>query len=266
MIRAALLMLGWLTVAPALAQIDWNARAEYQAEARLLYFEAARPEAQGALLVWPELEQTHHWLAMAPWWQQRGWELRVLLPDEQQRRFDPAAEQIPQAQQGWLEQLGRRLTAVLTTDRNIPQLVLTQGSATLWYQQLVEGGTLPPPDGLIVVDAVPRSAAHQRMLAMGLARAGWPVLDLFTTGNDAAVPNREQRQHSAARRAADYTTEPLHDIHHPERQIAAWLVRRGWLPLPPGAPDYLKGRTLNESGISRPANPGTEREPAPASL
>ncbi|WMC09896.1 DUF3530 domain-containing protein [Oceanimonas pelagia] len=261
---AMLLMLGWLAVTPTRAQIDWNTEPHYQPEGRLLYFEAARPEAQGALLVWPELEQTHHWLAMAPWWQQRGWELRILLPDEHQRRFDPASEQIAEQQQDWLAQLGRRLTTVLASERELPQLLLTQGSATLWYQQLVEGGTLPPPDGQIVVDTQPRSAAHQRMLAIGLARSEWPVLDLFSLQDEAAASNRQQRQHSAARRHADYTAEPLHDVNHPERQIAAWLVRQGWLPLPPGAPDYLKGRLLHETGISRPEHPGAERDPAPA--
>lgn len=266
MLRAGVLMLGWLAVATASAQVDWTAYREFQTDSRQLRFDAERPEALGTLLIWPEQQQAHHWLAMAPWWQQRGWNLVLLLPDPQQHHFNPADEQVSELRQQWLEQVASRLAALQDDNPEIPQLVLTQGSASLWYQQLVETDSLPPPTGLVVVDATPASAEQQRMLAMSLSRAGWPVLDLFSRQDDLTQANRKQRQHKAARQAADYTAEQLADPSRPERQIAAWLVRRGWMPLPPGAPDYLKGRTLHETGISRPTDPGAERDPAPPGL
>ncbi|MDP5293733.1 DUF3530 domain-containing protein [Oceanimonas sp. CHS3-5] len=257
--RACVLMLGWLSVATAGAQTDWTAYRQYSAEAGQLRFDATRPEALGTLVVWPEQQQAHHWLAMAPWWQQRGWNLVLLLPDAQQHQFDPTNEQPSDARQQWLAQLASRLSELPNDNPNATQLVLTQGSATLWYQQLVETGQLPPPAGLVVVDATPSQPEQQRMLAVSLSRSNWPVLDLFSKQNNTSTINQAQRQHSATRQAADYTAEQLADPSRPERHIAAWLVRRGWMPLPPGAPDYLKGKHAHETGISRPADPGPER-------
>ncbi|WP_417607719.1 DUF3530 domain-containing protein [Oceanimonas baumannii] len=264
--RAGWWMLCWLLVTPAMAQFDWSGYREYQHETGLLRFDAERPEALGQLLVWPEQQQVHHWLSMAGWWQRQGWDMVLLLPDGQQQHFDPSAEQVNEEQQQWLMTLTQRLAPSFEHPHDTPQLVLTQGSASLWFQHLVQTGALPSPDGLIVLDALPVTHAHQRMLAMSLARSAWPVLDVFTKQHPAALLNQELRRQSSSRHPGDYHAAFLHTPRHPERLITAWMIRHGWMPQPPGAPDFLKGGEQNETGISRSQNTGTGGQAAPAGL
>lgn len=253
-----LLALALLLSSPAWARLDWSALEQYQPQQRLLYFEAASPALAGTLLVWPEQDRQHDWLAMAQYWQQRGWDFILLLPEPAQHSLDPATEQATPAQQAWLDRLGERLGQVLAdTESAPPLLVLTQGSATPWYQQLVEAGRRPPPDALVVLDASPAGYARQQMLAMSLARSDYPVLDIYSHPHDPASRlNRLRRQHQATQREKnDYSQQHLQGHALLERHITAWLVRLGWLAPPPGAPDYLKGR-IHETGISRSTDTG----------
>lgn len=262
--RAAWCLLGCLFTSTAMARFDWSEYREYQPQAAVLRFAAARPEPLGQLLIWPEQQQLHQWLAMAPWWQDRGWELVLLLPDPQQSYFDPAAEKVSDAQQTWVTTLGERLAPIFERQPELPQVVLTQGSASLWYQQLIQTGTLPAPSGLMVLNATPSDKATQQMLAMSLSRSDWPVLDLFSTRQPVSLLNQKLRRHASAREQADYESITIHSPLFSSRIMAAWITRHGWMPLPPGAPDFLKGVTPNETGLSRSQDTGSGREAAPA--
>ncbi|PSJ43973.1 DUF3530 domain-containing protein [Zobellella endophytica] len=256
-----LILLSLLGGSAAWARLDWTAFEQYRSPSALLYFETPRPRAEGSLLIWPELSQPHLWLAMAEYWQRKGWDFILLLPDASQQAFDPATEAPSPVQRQWLVRQGERLQdALADTDPERRLLVLVQGSAALWYQQLVDGGTLSTPDALVVFDAHPRPSAQQRMLAISLARSPYPVLDIDSRPREplSRLNQQRRRQQSEQQEKADYQMELLTGHALLERQIAGWLVRLGWLPLPPGAPDYLKGKR-NEAGISRPTDPGPGR-------
>ncbi|WP_445400693.1 DUF3530 family protein [Zobellella sp. An-6] len=259
MSRARWLALLALLATPVMAgRFDWAQFEQYRSESRLLHFDAGAGQTAGTLLIWPELDQPHWWLAMAEYWQQRGWDFLLLLPDPGQQAFDPVSEQPSQAQQDWLEQQALRLNEALAgTESEPPLVVMVQGSAALWFQQLIDAGRSRAPDALALLDAHPRVAEQQRMLAISLARSSYPVLDIHGRADDAATSaNRQRRRQQAARQEkTDYETQRLSAHALLERQLAGWLMRRGWLPLPPSAPDYLKGQT-HEAGISRSQDPG----------
>jgi hypothetical protein len=259
--RARWLPLLALLVAPlATGKADWALFEQYRPEPRLLHFDAGASQTAGTLLIWPELDQPHLWLAMAEYWQQRGWDFLLLLPDPDQQAFDPVSEQPSPAQQAWLERQARRLNeALAATESEPPLVVMAQGSAALWFQQLIDAGQSRTPDALILLDAHPRAADQQRMLAISLARSPYPVLDIHGRSDDAATnANRQRRRQQVARQdKADYEAQRLAAHSLLERQVAGWLMRRGWLPLPPSAPDYLRGQT-HEAGISRSPDPGAD--------
>lgn len=257
-------LLGCLLTAPATAHFDWAEYREYQPQTSLLRFAAERQQAFGQLVIWPEQQQVHTWLGMANWWQRRGWDLLLLLPDAQQGRFNPATEQVDEQQQAWLTTLGERLAPVFEHQPDMPQLVLTQGSAALWYQQLTQTGVLPAPDGLIVLNATPVDQAQQGMLAMSLARSHWPVLDLFSEPQAVTLLNQELRRQTSARQESEYETQLIHSPLFSSRMIAAWMTRYGWMPLPPSAPDFLKGVIPDEASLSRSQDAGSRRDTAPA--
>ena len=274
------------------SQLNWPAFEQYQPQGQLLLF-AAASQAQGHLLIWPELHQTHLWLPVAHYWQQRNWEVRLLLPEPAQQVFDPSSEQPSAAQQAWLElQLARlsELTdtrseqavdadtsanvsaarnetsdTLLAKDSAPPVVMITQGSAALWYQQWVDTEQLPPPHALILLDALPHSFAQQNMLAVSLARSPYPILDIYRRPDSPlAWHNQQRRQQQLSRREkTGYARQRFNSPEGLNKQIAGWLVRLGWLPLPPSAPTYLQEQH-SESGISRPrnaANPGPAAPP-----
>ncbi len=248
-----------LTTTDSQARLAWNAFEQYQSPTRLLRFDAVSTAAVGTLLIWPELGQMHHWLSMAEHWQQRGWNFILLLPDPAQQSFDPASEQPTESQRQWLEQEASRLSEALAElESSPPLLVMAQGCAALWYQQLVDSATLPPPDGLMLMDALPAPLAQQKMLAMSLARSPYPVLDIYSRpSRPLSWHNQQQRQQELARREkTGYAVQHIDDLGRLGKFISSWLVRQGWLPLPPGAPDYLKEQR-HEAGISGPQDPGT---------
>ncbi|MBL1376040.1 DUF3530 family protein [Zobellella iuensis] len=254
-------LIGWLAflAGPTMAaKFDWSAFEQYRPEYRLLHFHAEGADTAGTLLVWPELSQPHLWLAMAEYWQQRGWDFMLLLPDASQLSFDPSSEQPPPQQQEWLEQASVRLAGALAETESDPLLlVVAQGSAALWYQQLIDAEQLMPPDALVLLDAHPQTPGQQQMLAISLARSRYPVLDIYSQPEEAQTTlNRQRRRQQVARQAkTDYEEQRLTAHTLLEKQIAGWLMRQGWLPPPPGLPDYLKGK-IHEAGISRPTDPG----------
>ncbi|MGO5000466.1 DUF3530 family protein [Oceanisphaera sp. W20_SRM_FM3] len=264
------------------SQLNWPAFEQFQASSQLLNF-SAHSAAQGHLLIWPELNQAHLWLPVARYWQQRNWEVRLLLPDTAQQMFDASSEHPSPAQQAWLTEQLDRLRALTETNESSdqdaiaanntnaeqdtarPVIMLTQGSAALWYQQWVETEQLPAPQALILFDALPNVLAQQKMLASSLARSPYPVLDIYShPDSPLAWHNQQRRQQQLSHR--EKTGYVLQRFNGPEplnKQIAGWLVRLGWLPLPPSAPHYLQEQH-SESGISRPrnaANPGPAATP-----
>ncbi|MBU3823627.1 MAG: alpha/beta hydrolase family protein [Candidatus Oceanisphaera merdipullorum] len=264
------------------SQLNWPAFEQYQASGQLLNF-SAHSSAQGYLLIWPELNQAHMWLPMARHWQQRNWEVRLLLPDTAQQAFDPSSERPSPAQQAWLILQLDRLTALTDTNENAdqdaiaanntnteqdtarPVVMLTQGSAALWYQQWVETEQLPVPQALVLFDALPDVLAQQKMLASSLARSPYPVLDIYSHPDSPLAWHNQQRrqQQLSSREKTGYALQRFIGAEPLNKQIAGWLVRLGWLPLPPNAPQYLQEQH-SESGISRPrnaANPGPAATP-----
>lgn len=257
---------------PTQAQLDWSGVEQYSADARLLQYQAHSTPA-GTLLIWPELNQTHHWLPIAHEWQQRGWQVLLLQAGAQQQHFDPASEQPSTRQSQWLEQLGLQLsnllpdhtlpTAELAGEKNknakqavkYPLVVITEGSAALWFQQLVDGGAIARPQTLILFDALPHRFSEQQMLAISLARSPYPILDIFSRPDSLLVwHNRQRRQQQLNRRGkSGYAVQRFNSPALLNKQIAGWLVRLGWLPLPPGSPHYLKEQH-REFGISRSRN------------
>ena len=264
------------------SRLNWPAFEQYQTDGQLLQFPAPS-QALGQLLIWPELNQTHWWLPVAHHWQQRNWEVRLLLPDTAQQALDPSSEQPSPAQQAWLELQLARLTALTTADLDSgmvastanetvnnpdknntrPVVMIVQGSAALWYQQWVDAEQLPAPQALILFDALPHSLNQQKMLAVSLARSPYPILDIYRHPNSTlAWHNQQRRQQQLSRREkTGYALQHFYGIESLNKQIAGWLVRLGWLPLPPNAPHYLKEQH-RESGISRPRNPTTTGPPA----
>lgn len=260
-------------------QLSWPGFEQYQASGQLLLFPASR-EAQGQLLIWPELNQTHLWLPIARYWQQRDWEVRLLLPDTAQQVFDPSSEQPSPNQQAWLELQLARLTELSTTDINQdaaagtttasdtitpsdkkttrPTVMLTQGSAALWYQQWVDAEQLPVPQALILFDALPEATAQQKMLAVSLARSPYPILDIYSRPDSPLAWHNQQRrqQQLSSRGKTGYALQRFNGSESLNKQITGWLVRLGWIPLSPNAPNYLKEQ-YSESGISRPRNSAT---------
>lgn len=274
---AALALAYWLITPVSQAQtlrqsqLSWPAFEQYQARGQLLHFPASS-HAQGQLLIWPELNQTHLWLPIAHYWQQRNWEVRLLLPDAAQQVFDPSSEHPSPAQQAWLTLQLARLAELTTPDidqdaeingvsvpdktTTRPVVMLTQGSAALWYQQWVDTEQLIAPHALILFDALPQPMAQQKMLAVSLARSPYPILDIYRRPDSPlAWHNQQRRQQQLSRREkTGYAQQRFNGIENLNKQIAGWLVRLGWLPLPPNAPHYLKEQH-RESGISRPRNP-----------
>ncbi|MFP2769595.1 DUF3530 family protein [Oceanisphaera sp. KMM 10153] len=237
-----------LATPASLARIDWPSFEQYSPASQLLRFNASNSRAVGTLLIWPELGQTHHWLTMAEYWQQRGWDCIVLLPEPSQQSFNPASEQPSEQQRQWQEKSATRLSDVLAEqESSFPLLMVVQGSAALWYQQLVDSATLPPPKALILIDALPASLAQQQMLAMSLARSPYPVLDIYSRPDSPlAWHNQRRRRLQLGRREKnDYLVQRFDGQGMLEKQMAGWLIRLGWLPLPPSAPDYLKEQLKN---------------------
>ncbi|GGB52178.1 hypothetical protein GCM10011502_26690 [Oceanisphaera marina] len=272
---------GWALLAtllistPGQAQLDWSGVEQYSVNARLLQYQAQSRPA-GTLLIWPELNQTHHWLPIAHEWQRRGWQVLLLQARAQQQQFDPTSEQPSPRQNQWLEQLGLQLSNLLPDhplptkelageeDKNTeqavssPLVVITEGSAALWFQQLVDGGAIAQPQTLILFDALPYRFSEQQMLAISLARSPYPILDIFSRPDSPlAWHNQQRRQQQLNRREkTGYAIQRFHDSALLNKQIAGWLVRLGWIALPPSAPDYLKEQR-REIGISRSTNAGT---------
>ena len=240
---AACCLAAWLAAPVSQARLDWPAFEQYQPATRLLRFNTASASTAGTLLIWPELGQTHYWLPMATYWQQRGWDFIVLQPDPAQQSFAAASEQPTDQQRRWQEQTATRLSDVLAgLESSPPLLVVTQGSAALWYQQLVDSSALPPPQALILLDALPVPSAEQQMLAMSLARSPYPVLDIYSRPDTPLVWHNQQRrrQQGGRQEKTGYYVQHIDGQGMLEKQMASWLVRLGWLPLPPSAPDYLK--------------------------
>ena len=266
---------GWALLAallistPSQARLDWAGFEQYSADARLLHYQV-HSEPVGSLLIWPELNQTHRWLPIANEWQQRGWHVLLLEPDERQQQFDPTSEQPPPSQGQWLKQLSQQLDDLLpdnaqlnnTLAENVqkgsekevsfPLVVITQGSAALWFQQLVDGGAIARPQTLILFDALPSRFSEQQMLAISLARSPYPILDIYSRPDSPlAWHNQQHRQQQLSRREkTGYAVQHSNGSVILNKQIAGWLVRLGWIALPPSAPDYLKEQH-RETGISR---------------
>ncbi|WP_417618101.1 DUF3530 family protein [Oceanisphaera sp.] len=269
------LLAALLISTPAQARLDWTGFAQYSADARFLHYQV-HSEPVGTLLVWPELNQTHQWLPIASEWQRRGWKVLLLQPDERQQQFDPTSEQPPPSQGQWLKQLSLQLSDLLSDhallnnrqaekghqgsakEIRFPLVVITQGSAALWFQQLVDGGAIVRPQALILFDALPSHITEQQMLATSLAHNPYPILDIYSHPDSLlARHNQQRRQQQLGRREqAGYTLLRGNGPVQLNKQIAGWMVRLGWLPLPPSAPDYLKEQH-SETGISRSTNPGT---------
>ncbi|WP_298723247.1 DUF3530 family protein [uncultured Oceanisphaera sp.] len=260
---AASFLAAWLVAPVSQARLDWAAFEQYQPAAQLLRFNTAGASTAGTLMIWPEQGQTHYWLPMATYWQQRGWDFIVLQPDPAQQSFNPASEQPTAQQRQWQEQTATRLSGVLAgLESSPPLLVVAQGSAALWYQQLVDSTALPPPQALVLLDALPVPAAEQQMLAMSLARSPYPVLDIYSRPDSPLAwhNQRRRRQQLGSRGKTDYLVQHFAAPGMLEKQMASWLIRLGWLPLPPSAPDYLKEQLKeqrHETGISGSQNPGT---------
>ncbi|MFD1008811.1 DUF3530 family protein [Oceanisphaera ostreae] len=260
-----------LLSAPSQAQLSWASIEQYNVDARLLHYQS-HGSPGGTLLIWPELGQTHLWLPIANAWQQRGWQVLLLQPDERQQQFDPASEQPPPQQSQWLKQLSTQLAGLLP-DNSLPKqdkekepsplVVITQGSAALWYQQLVDGDETARPQALILFDALPSQFSEQQMLAISLARSPYPILDIYSRPDSPlAWHNQQRRQQQLSRREkTGYAVQRFNGAIVLNKQIAGWLVRLGWLPLPPSAPHYLKEQH-REFGISRPRNPTPSGAPA----
>ncbi|MBO1518037.1 DUF3530 family protein [Oceanisphaera pacifica] len=262
MMAVGVLLTALLISAACQAQLNWSSIKQYQAPARLLHYPAPNKPV-GTLLIWPEFKQTHHWLSLAQAWQQRGWQVFLLKPSQQQLQFDPSSEQVPTSQNQWLTQRAEQLNQVLpkpfllsdTHSNNTvtelsqskkkvpsPLVVLTQGSASLWYQQLVDSEAIARPQALILFDALPRESSEQQMLAISLARSPYPILDIYSRpDNPLAWHNQQRRQQQLQQREkTGYAVQHFNDLSVLNKQIAGWLVRLGWLPLPPSAPQYLK--------------------------
>ena len=208
--------------------------------------------------------------------QQRNWEVRLLLPDTAQQVFDPSNEHPSAAQQAWLSLQLARLSALTQTDENPdqdaeaadtadtekkiarPVIMLAQGSAALWYQQWVETEQLSAPQALILFNALPQTLAQQSMLAISLARSPYPILDIYSRPDSPLAWHNQQRrqQQLSSREKTGYALQRFYDPETLNKQIAGWLVRLGWLPLSPNAPQYLQEQH-SESGISRPRNSAT---------
>lgn len=272
---------GWALLATLListsgqAQLDWSGVEQYSLDARLLQYQAHSTPV-GTLLIWPELNQTHRWQPIAHEWQRRGWQVLLLQAREQQQQFDAASEQPSPLQSQWLEQLGRQLGNLLSEhalpttelageeDKNAeqavssPLVVITEGSAALWFQQLVDGGAIAHPQTLILFDALPDRFSEQQMLAISLARSPYPILDIFSRPDSPLAWHNQQRrqQQLKQREKTGYAMQRFHGPALLNKQIAGWLVRLGWIALPPSAPDYLKEQR-REIGISRSTNAGT---------
>lgn len=264
--KLAYLIVTWLWIIPSSQaqlihppKIQWSAFEQYQAQAQLLQFDAYS-KAQGSLLILPELTQAHTWLPVAHYWQQENWDVRLILPDAAQQQFDPSTEQPSPRQQLWLQQQLARLTELMPTAGASPQIVLVQGSAALWYQQWVDAGELPAPQALILFDALPQDLTQQNMLAISLARSPYPILDIYSRPNSLLAWHNQQRRQQQLRRRekTGYAVQHFYGTSILNKDIAGWLVRLGWLPLPPSAPAYLKEQH-SETRLSRPDDAGTGR-------
>lgn len=145
-----------------------------------------------------------------------------------------------------------------------PLLVLVQGSAALWYQQWLDAEQLRVPQALVLFDALPQTQAQQSMLAISLARSPYPILDIYSQPESPlAWHNQQRRQQQLQRREkTGYAQLRIKEPSLVNKPIAGWLVRLGWLPLPPSAPKYLQEQH-SESGISRSRNATTTGPAAP---
>ncbi|MDX1267559.1 MAG: DUF3530 domain-containing protein, partial [Oceanisphaera sp.] len=93
-----------------------------------------------------------------------------------------------------------------------------------------------------LLDALPVPPAEQQMLAMSLVRSPYPVLDIYSRPDTPLVWHNQQRrrQQGGRQEKTGYYVQRIDGQGMLEKQMASWLVRLGWLPLPPSAPDYLK--------------------------
>ncbi|MGO1616741.1 MAG: hypothetical protein ACTHY5_03630 [Oceanisphaera sp.] len=271
MMTGGALLAALLISASSQAQLYWASMDQYQPSAHLLHYHAPSTPV-GTLLIWPEFKQTHRWLPVAQEWQQRGWQVLLLEPAPQQLLFDPSSEQISTSHSQWLSQWAEQLNRVLPKPLLVsdaqtthavtelkktisPLVVLTQGSASIWYQQLVDSEAVTAPHALILFDALPRESSEQKMLAISLARSPYPILDIYSRPDNPLTWHNQQRrqQQLKQREKAGYAVQHFNGSRILNKQIAGWLVRLGWLPLPPSAPQYLKEQ-YNEDRLSRSKN------------
>ena len=263
-----MLLLSWLLFSTtSYSQLHWSAIEQYQPDKQQLHYSGVG-NVQGQLLIWPEVSQTHLWLPVAQHWQQLGWEVTLLVPEVEQTSFTAASEQPKPEQSEWLTQQADRLTHAMPSNEaptsgptpELPLLVVTQGSAALWYQQLVDSQAIAAPSALILFDALPVQFSEQLMLAISLSRSPYPILDVYSQAESAVVGRNQQRrqQQLKHREKSGYALLQAPSPILLNKLISGWLVRLGWQALPPNAPHYLKEQ-LNETGISRSQDHGPLR-------
>lgn len=263
-----MLLFSWLFFcANCYGQLHWSAIEQYQPEQQQLHYSAVG-SMQGQLLIWPEVGQTHLWLPVAVHWQRLGWDVTLLVPEVNQTSFKAASEQPKDEQSQWLAQQAARLRRAAPTNEapakkptsEPPLLVITQGSAALWYQQLVDSQAIAAPNALILFDAFPRPFSEQLMLAISLARSPYPILDVYSQAESAVARHNQQRrqQQLTHREKSGYALLQAPSPVLLNKLISGWLVRLGWQALPANAPHYLKEQ-LHETGISRSKDHGPRR-------